>query len=153
VSDFSRPEYASYVQLCRELDVNPREAGRRWQIGDWKIDHETGEVGLLTKADPSWYDYYWLPSLADWLEMLAAAGYSALLIYRHLADDDALGTYVGYEAMVATDASFAPGELGPNTEGPTVAPTREEAAARLWSALQGNRGSQDVTPDAPAGRL
>jgi hypothetical protein len=52
VSDFSKPEYDSYKQLCRELDLHP---------------------SLYPQS-------LWLPTVSDWLEMLEEASVPVVTI-------------------------------------------------------------------------
>ena len=118
MSDFSRPEYKSYIELCRELAL-PRE----WQNGDQVIDpyeikYELGP-SLLQDYDlihqDSIKECIWLPSLSDWLDMLEEAG------------EDFIAICPGYEIFVND---------GMGVEKVAIAPTREEAAARLWMEVR-----------------
>lgn len=56
MSDFTRPEYASYVALCRELNLS----------------HPLSE---RTK-----YGTFQVPSLSDWFEMLGTTGVSLTFV-------------------------------------------------------------------------
>lgn len=122
MSDFSRPEYASYVALCRELELE-----RQFREGDWfgRL-FAAGDMAPFLFSDETWGyadrparvpnrhgDTFWLPSLSDWMEMLSASGHDDVRIWKR-----SLGGYVavGYQGPIAS------------VEGPT----REEACARLW---------------------
>lgn len=121
--DFSRPEYASYVALCRELKLK-----RAFQSGDWlEIRYaRTGLAdGFTTGVWGSGYDDWpddssapviWLPALSDWLEMLATIGNFYAWVEIH---------WEGDEWAISVGPHHNKGRFA-------MAPTREEAAARLW---------------------
>jgi hypothetical protein len=120
MSDFSQPEYASYVALCRELKLE-----REFQDGDliWR----KGEIADTGR----WYELYsadirrgsafgsWLPTLSDWLEMLEGAGIETVMVNHEAIG----GSWVGEQEYTMGESRVA------------YAPTREEAAARLWMAV------------------
>lgn len=125
--DFSRPEYASYVQLCRELRV-PRVLAN----GDWyNVENGPVYVTVYKSPYPASSRAIWLPSLADWLEMLEEAGITSVGFDR----DDSKTWIVGED-----DRPFPEARIG-------VASTREEAAGRLWMQL--TRPSTEPTGPAP----
>lgn len=121
---FATPEYASYVQLCRELRLE-----REFDDGDYYtapvpvsvIAPEGFEVLIwvgLFRLPHATEDCIWLPRLDQWLATLEEAGVKAL-------------AFIGI-----------PGEEGwicqPYTEPHEGrGPTREEACARLWMAVTG----------------
>lgn len=126
---FMQDRFDSYVSLCRELKL-PRE----WQTGDafveydptlrmriedhgwvfgtcsanvWPVTHtRTGELA------------WWLPTVADWLEMLEAAGEDSVA-FR------ATWHQPGWLVGIGPNGD---GDLFPSGEGVT----REEALARLF---------------------
>lgn len=135
---FSGPEHESYRELMRELRL-PRVY---WQPGDlrWESradpdawpdqivvisDRESAEAASMAGNR----DVVWLPTLADWLSMLKAAGVAGVdfnfrppvaSIYRygkHAATERELVLLVKMH-----DAKSA---------------TLEEACARLWCAVTG----------------
>jgi hypothetical protein len=125
MADFSDPKYASYRGVCKDLGL-PHPA----RIGDWYMNMWASftefEVKLISDKMQSFFlklptieEYggsFWLPTLADWLEMLETAGYKAVRIEPTGTD--------GW--LVRRDSDWEP--LG-------AGPTREEAAARLWIAV------------------
>lgn len=136
---FDAPAYASYIALCRELNLTKDRA-------------EPGDIALiwLHHDDPPWVsaggEWYseqgfsahgghwrrdvlgkegdgdiWLPRLDQWLTMLEEAGVLGV-------DLEKLGA-----CYFATDHT-----PGTDREGYTrVGDTREEAAAHLWMAVTG----------------
>lgn len=137
MSDFSKPEYASYVALCRKLRLergfqegdlytpgigyrllDPRHTVLRHGGPDHAqfdgIPSSTEERGK--KGKQMWA---WLPQFSDWLDMLEAAG--CRVIRTHDMRD-----HLGYRVAWDEPNGYA-----------VTAPTREEAAARLWNAVTG----------------
>ncbi|PZR71774.1 MAG: hypothetical protein DLM66_00100 [Candidatus Dormiibacter spiritus] len=128
MADFSRPEYASYVQLCRELRLE-----RTLTNGDWYYV-EDGRVHVIVYKKspyPASARAIWLPTLSDWLEMLEEAGITSVGFDR----DDSKIWIVGED-----DRPFPEARIG-------VASTREEAAARLSMAVR--KPSAEPTDPAP----
>ncbi len=127
MADFSRPEYASYVQLCRELG---RESECPMCSGYGKIAHDKEAGGeyafvrcLLCQGLGKLY-----PTLADWLEMLEEAGHP---------DIGFLLLVSGWTTHEA-DSRYWPRGFS----------TREEAAARLYVAI--TRSPADPAPPSAA---
>lgn len=145
MSDFASPEYASYVALCGELKLE-----RKFQWGDWywfEGDHirqpwsklnlaerqcdydqmpddstigDHGDARIDDKDDYT-VKWTWLPSLADWLEMLEEAGITTMTFVRG---------QLGYGISIRQPdwQIYVPDIV-------VLKPTREEAAARLWLAV------------------
>lgn len=128
--DFTRPEYQSYIALCRKLSLE-----HEWQEGD-HLWTPGGMVGVREDV----YVYHgpgtdlahrdglirvWLPQLADWLDMLEEAGHDQV-------EFRPWGTG-RYQVMLYA--------AGREEHGP---PTREEAIGRLAVAV----GAVKVPADA-----
>jgi len=131
MADFSRPEYASYVQLCRELG---RESECPMCSGYGKIAHDKEAGGeyafvrcLLCQGLGKLY-----PTLADWLEMLEEAGVTGEVIMRCPNDPHC------YRASSPS----------PYVKEEGHAYTREKAVARLYVAL--TRSPADPAPPSAA---
>jgi hypothetical protein len=132
VSDFSRPEYASYIALCRDLKL-----GHPWQPFDQCINDGYDDIitiptyitpGEAAFGSAEYAHLTWLPTLSDWLEMLHKAG-----VFEFSAG---IGRDLSHWMSVRQRI------LSKNVEirseywsGSVSAPTREEAAARLWVAV------------------
>lgn len=131
------PEYSSYIRLCRELnlkrkfqtndlwtqktylyhlveDEQVRNDEPVWNVKVWPGDWLPG----MGDIRPSGGDgiMVWLPTLADWLDMLEKAGRDHFEIWH---------SPKGYQADI-------PGRI---VELMTAVPTREEAAAKLWTMV------------------
>jgi hypothetical protein len=131
--DFSDPKYASYIQFCRELGL-----AHEFREGDWWIWHGDREVPnchcdpstfvgpRTTQLQPNYARIYWLPTLADWLEMLEAKGYDYVQFWPRANPRSWECEAQGINAPRVTTAY----------SGGSVFDTREEAAARLWKSLR-----------------
>src|SRR6266702_5594505 len=89
MSDFRDPKYANYVQLCREVKLE-----HAWQAGDqfgYESEHNQTGVALQDIALRGLRDW-WLPTLADWLEMLEAVGALSVVLSGAWNDDYENGT-------------------------------------------------------------
>jgi len=112
---FEGPEYASYIALCRGLRLEHRiMAGDCciWAKGD---DRQPGIWWGMSPEPGLWI---WLPRLDQWLAMLEEAGVQWVSFAP---------TPQWTAAWTDADAWLKDAE----------APTREEAAARLWMAVTG----------------
>lgn len=140
---FDTPAYASYIQLCRELNLTKERA-------------EPGDIALiwLHHDDPPWVSaggaWYsekgfsshgghwhrdvlgkqgdggiWLPRLDQWLTMLEEAG---VLNVRFVFPNE---TSLGNRLVRDGDC------LAPRMNPGATAATNEEIAARLWMAVTG----------------
>src|SRR6266568_7015509 len=128
--DFSKAKYASYIQLCRELRLKrPGQAGDWFQFYDLGVDPPETVLELIDKhpGTPWWGEQFsdegeaiWLPTLADWLEMLEVAGVLSVELSGAWNEDYENGTRCYIATWRTRDA---------------IGSTREEAAARLWLDL------------------
>lgn len=135
MSDFSRPEYASYVALCRELAL-----ARIIRFGDW---YEL--AGAVSCSVENWEGHstnealVWLPSLSDWLEMLETVSVRAIELRYWTSDVGGPDGFPQGFLLTGTPSSLrqaGPGQPWlPQPTRTVDAPTREEAAARLWMAV------------------
>ena len=127
---FDSPEYASYIQLCRELQLE-----HQLSAGDWvaQVTGPFGEpctpyifcVALEDEKDgtaPAWStrttQYVWLPRLDQWLAMLEEAGMTEVDLHGER------DRYVALDGANLHDSDL------PLRQG--SGPTREEASAHLW---------------------
>jgi hypothetical protein len=156
VSDFSRPEYASYVALCRELklahkfergdsvyyaagtDPSSRESVTVWINCDEDSYPESAETDDMA---------IWLPSLSDWLEMLEAIRFGRVKFdNQRLAELGVLNPEnLGPWSALGDRDDFRTAPANPNfviagAWAYGCGPTREEAAARLWMAVTKSLG-------------
>lgn len=147
--DFSAPEYASYVALCRELRLR-----REFQEGDivW-VDLEDGPetigISIVSARDAetgvkSGADFTWLPQLADWLEMLQENGIAWMVLGRRRGSTHYRRRPDGSYDMVGKDSSgyvIRPsrgvGDPDAWEEETGQYQTLEETAARLWMKVTG----------------
>lgn len=125
---FDTPEYASYINVCQELQLE-----RKFEDGDWESAGGdppvvycalcAREYGEDLNPPQAGHGLFWLPRLDQWLAMLEEAGHEWNLIRDALMPD-------------TTDR---PRYLAGAEDVPEVraAPTPEEAAARLWMAVTG----------------
>lgn len=148
MADFSRPEYASYLEFARDVAVE-----RIPQDGDYYVefcgDRKPIVKGPITafgwRVSP-WPDvqeygcsFYWLPTLADWLERLDEVGafWVRLETQDHYRDSRP-------EILFLAEAGLRSRQRRSH-----FGPTREEAAARLYVAV--TRSPADPAPP-PAAR-
>jgi hypothetical protein len=142
---FAGPEYASYVQLCRELLLE-----RELQQGDFYVEFQDAlrlasvhvyapvvwpskSPVVVPRGSPA-KGTVWLPRLDQWLAMLEGIGVR-LMAFEPLPPDE--------DHATETWNCAARGVLG-------VGVTREEAAARLWMALA-HGPAHDLAGDDCAG--
>lgn len=130
---FEGEEYRSYIRLCRELRL-----GRLFEEGDWYWTTTVHEPEGFAAVWDAGYSVerrasdakLWLPRLDQWLAMLEEAGREQLP--KHWLSGFSLypcGGSLEYEAGCCIS------QAGPQYT--VVAPTREEAASRLWMAVTG----------------
>lgn len=145
---FDGPEHESYVSLCCGLRLE-----RRFEDGDWfwwpgdESDRFPEGVYLQHRAAMEEYDIpqaliagdeqadpygerpnplaVWAPRLDQWLDMLEEAGVRDVGFFRGV---DHAKCVVLFQVTAADALDF--GDL-------ETAPTREEAAAKLWMAVTG----------------
>jgi hypothetical protein len=142
---FDAPGYASYIALCRELQLE-----HRFEAGDWWVTvHDTPIAWRLPGHEPVYISdpnlcnddggnfpgyqdehqsYVWLPRLDQWMAMLGEAG----------CPDIGMWAGDGYAkcGVLIPGASVYDGIAFADLE---TAPFREEAAARLWCAVTGRK--------------
>jgi hypothetical protein len=144
---FEGPEYESYIKLCRELRLERmfekgdalarpfnvlaedkvsgtglRPVDIEWGIRVYGPDeqHEVGDQA----APPA---LIWLPRLDQWLAMLEEAGAGDWMTFlKHGSWPEP-----GYQPTITYELRCQ------NRQDWSIAPTREEAAARLWVAVTG----------------
>ena len=128
---FNTPEHKSYIALCRDLWLE-----RQFEEGDWYAYVDDGpirngqkvvawfdEVSEVNAAGP---DAFWLPRLDQWLGMLEEAG-----------EDDVQIQRCGNQMEPLYHAAGRRGNPVRVSNGPT----REEACARLWMAVNARTGT------------
>lgn len=136
--DFSKPEYASYITLCQELKLE-----HEWRSGDWFCDPISEHRYVYARGSDDFVnpDDFWLPQLADWLDMLEAGGIPAVTIVHHSGVGEP-----GFYAEDAWSESFERSDF--------IGQTREEALARLTIAVGAvgavtSVGSPSTSPAEP----
>lgn len=135
--DFSDPKYASYVQLCRETLTPVKRHDAGWEMDDWCLGlRDDGQPELWYRAFGSELDNSEeiynvmltpIPTLADWREKLEEAGIP--MIGLQVSEDGLRFAVFRLEVISVVKHEMTSAEVGKG-------PTPEEAAARLWQALQ-----------------